>query len=69
MDIKHAMCKTRTEGILKGVCSTCQTSGIELIYEDENTVLQEHNAFGHHCIGSYSIPETVYRDKKISSLN
>ena len=52
------------KGFLRGVCSTCQQSGIELIYEDEHTVLQEHEAFGKHCNGSYDFPETTYREKE-----
>ncbi len=51
------------EGFLRGVCSTCQQSGIELIYEDEHTVLQEHEAFGRHCAGRYDFPETTYREE------
>ena len=51
------------KGFLRGVCSTCQQSGIELIYEDEYTVLQVHDTFGKYCVGSYDPPETVYREK------
>ena len=45
----------------KGVCSICQKSGIELIYEDTDTVLQYHDNWnGERCTGSYNAPETVY---------
>lgn len=51
-----------------GVCSECQTSDIELIYEDEHTVLQYHNCFnlpfGNCCKGSYSFPEAIYTATK-----
>lgn len=47
-------------GVFYGVCSICQQSGIELIYEGDMTVLKEHEAFGKHCCGSYDFPETTY---------
>lgn len=56
------------KGFLRGVCSACQQQGIELIYVDEHTVLQEHEAFGKSCTGSYEFPETTYRTMKEETI-
>jgi len=64
--IEDAMATVKELGIIVGVCSICQRGGIELIYEDEHTVLQEHEAYGKHCNGSYSFPEITYRDKRVA---